>query len=68
MREVSRVRFSVQLTYFFVAHRRESWDPVPVLDNPHNFHYLSLEQCDFDHSFFKLYLNLMKSPDFHGRT
>ena len=66
MRQGSRVRISVQPTYFFVAHRRENWVPVP--DNPHNFHYLSLEESDFDLSFFKLYLNLMKSPDFHGRT
>ena len=65
MREGSRGRFPVPHT-FFVAPRPEIGDPALI--NPYNFHYLSLEQSDFDNYFFKLHLNLMRSPNFDGRT
>ena len=40
----------------------------PALDKSQILHYLSLELSDFDHFFFQLYLNLMRSPDFYGIT
>ena len=51
----------------FSSPESEIGDPALII-NPYNFHYLSLEQSDFDNCFFKLHLNLMKSPNFDGRT